>query len=64
MKHGTGFDRVLHSAQEFFDGVDRAMRTPYNAGDCKDAYNRLSRLRDRYSRRKTRRHWSRTNSLP
>jgi hypothetical protein len=41
-------DRIVDDARAFSDGVVRCHATPFNAADFEDAYNRLSRLRDRY----------------
>jgi hypothetical protein len=44
----TGLDRIRSCAQDFYEKVHHFVTTPYNAADCQDTYNRLSRLRDRY----------------
>ena len=49
----TGLDRIRRKAQAFYDIVARsATATPYDIDLCVDAYNRLSRLRDRYEHEK------------
>lgn len=41
--------RILTSADEFYEGIKRCREaSTYSAGDMKDAYNRLNRLRERY----------------
>jgi hypothetical protein len=40
-------DRILDDKRAFSDGVARCRATPFNVADSEDAYNRLSRLRDR-----------------
>lgn len=45
-------DRILDYARAFSDGVARCRATIFNAADVQDAYNRLSRLRDRYRHEK------------
>jgi hypothetical protein len=49
----TGLDRIRRRAQAFYDIVARtAIARPYDIDLCLDAYNRLSRLRDRYEHEK------------
>lgn len=44
-----GFERIVRDAQEFFEGIERCRtNSSFSAGDVKDAYNRLSWLRNRY----------------
>ena len=47
----TGFDRIRRKAQAFYELVDR-LAAKYDLDLCEDAYNRLSRLRDRYENEK------------
>jgi hypothetical protein len=49
----TGFDRIRRKAQAFYDIVARCeASTAYDMDLYEDAYNRLSRLRDRYAHEK------------
>ena len=44
------FDRILPYVQAFSEGIDRCRSaTKFSAADWEDAYNRLNRLRDRYT---------------
>ncbi len=49
------FNIIIQYFNEFNRGVDTYLATqPYDTAVCKDAYNRLSRLRDRYVSEKER----------
>ena len=46
-------NKILTDADEFYEGVSRCRESSaYNAGDMKDAYGRLNRLRERYCHEK------------
>ena len=60
----TGLDRIRRKAQAFYDIVARsATATPYDIDLCVDAYNRLSRLKDRYEDEKVNHTLTRSSSL-
>src|SRR5690348_2262987 len=41
--------KVIGASEEFFQGIERCRTaSTFNAGDYKDAYNRLNRLRERF----------------
>jgi hypothetical protein len=43
----VALDRILDDKRAFSVGVARCRTSPFNVADSEDAYNRLSRLRDR-----------------
>ena len=47
-----GLDRILDDKRDFSAAITRCKNVTFNSADVKDAYNRLSRLVDRYHHEK------------